>query len=327
MRRAGWLLAFVLLAPVALAEDDDKTIKARAEFVLGTEHVQAARWGEAIAAFERSYALRPHALTSYNVGACERALGRYTRARDRLRTAIAENEKSEGKALDPAYATEAKTWLAQIEGLLAHVKVTLSPTSAAISIDGRPLENDAWSKAKVAGLATAGPPKTPASAQFELIVDPGAHVIVVSAKGFAETVMSRTFAAGAHLDLALELERLPARLRVRANQTGAVVTVDGLDVGTAPVDLTRPAGVHAVVVRKQGFIGYSAQVDIGPGQESDLSATLVPESVPITKRWWFWTAAGVVVSGAAVSTYLLTRPTPERPAVDGGGLGWAAKVP
>jgi hypothetical protein len=326
--RAIAALVFVLLLPPIARAADDGTAKARAEFLAGTEHVQAARWGEAIAAFERSHALRPHPLTTYNIGACERALGRYTRARDRLRAAISEDQAAGGKALDPTYAAEAKTWLDQIEGLLVHVNITLSPTHAALSVDGRPLLDDTWTKStKVAGLAPPGPGKPLELSKVQVLLDPGPHVFVVSAKGFGDSVVNKSFGAGAKVDLVLELERLPAKLRIRATQPGAVVTVDGLDVGVAPVDLTRPPGVHAVVVRKPGFVSYSTQIDVAPGQESNLSAALEAESVPVTKRWWFWTAAGVVVTGAAVSTYFLTRPTPERPAVDGGGLGWAAKVP
>lgn len=325
------MLACALLVSTSArshAEDDPKTAEARAEFVRGTEHVQAARWGEAIASFERSHALRPHPLTTYNVGACERALGRYTRARDRLRRALAENAAAGGKALDPAYASEAVVWLDQIEALLARLTLTISPANAAISVDGRPLVDDAWSKdVKVAGVAAPGPGVSGTTAKLVLLVDPGPHVFVVSAKGFAEAVVNRTISPGARADVALELERLPARLRVRATQPGAVVTVDGLDVGVAPIDLTRPAGVHNVVVRKPGFVSYSTQVDVGPGQEANLSAALEAESVPLTKRWWFWTATGVAVAGAAAGTYFLTRPDPERPPLDGGGLGWAARVP
>jgi hypothetical protein len=47
----------------------------------------------------------------------------------------------------------------------------------------------------------------------------------------------------------------------------------------------------------------------------------------LTGKWWFWTAVGAVVVGSAVGTYYATRPDPERPPVDGGGLGWSVRVP
>ena len=56
-------------------------------------------------------------------------------------------------------------------------------------------------------------------------------------------------------------------------------------------------------------------------------ATLKLHKPSIVTRWWFWTAAAAVVAGATITTYALTRPAPERPPLDGGGLGWAVRVP
>src|SRR6187402_143183 len=64
--------------------DPPQVVKARELFVRGTTLVQSAQWAEALDAFEQSAALRPHPITTYNIGACERALGRYTVARERL---------------------------------------------------------------------------------------------------------------------------------------------------------------------------------------------------------------------------------------------------
>jgi PEGA domain len=50
------------------------------------------------------------------------------------------------------------------------------------------------------------------------------------------------FAPGDATALELDLDRLPATLRISASRAGAVVSVDGIDVGAAPLDLSRPAG-------------------------------------------------------------------------------------
>jgi hypothetical protein len=106
-----------------------------------------------------------------------------------------------------------------------------------------------------------------------------------------------------------------------------VVTVNALDVGVAPVELSRPAGTYHVVVRSSGFVPYEVDTSLQPGQKTELRAKLEPEQTSLLRRWWFWTAAGVVLAGAAVTTYAVTRPDPERPPVDGGGLGWAVRAP
>jgi tetratricopeptide (TPR) repeat protein len=42
-----------------------------------------------------------------------------------------------------------------------------------------------------------------------------------------------------------------------------------------------------------------------PGAAVSTQVTSEPRSVPIYKRWWFWTGVGVVVTGAAVAAYSL----------------------
>src|SRR5262249_16858609 len=80
-RRIELLLAFVALMALfprrALADDDADA--ARAAFVEGTTLVKNAQWAEALAAFERADKLKSHPVTTYNIAACERAMGRYTR--------------------------------------------------------------------------------------------------------------------------------------------------------------------------------------------------------------------------------------------------------
>lgn len=329
--RLALLVAVSMLAVAgvdasARAEDDPTTIRARNEFVLGAEFVKRAQWGEALAAFERSRTLHPHALTTYNIGACERALGHYTRARRALLDALAQDERAEHTQLAEGFTGEAKTFLREIEGLLVHVDLTLSPAEAALSFDGRPLIADVESKTTwVSGLAPTGP-ATVVGGRLAILTDPGAHVLVLSRKGYGDVVVNKTFLPASKPAVAIELEKLPGVLRIRAERDGAVVTVDELDVGIAPVEISRPAGAHTVVVRKSGFVTYRSQVDVRAGEQLDLRAPLEPEVIPITKKWWFWTLTGAAVTGAAVGTYFLARPGPTRPPVDGGGLGWAATV-
>jgi hypothetical protein len=64
-----------------------------------------------------------------------------------------------------------------------------------------------------------------------------------------------------------------------------------------------------------------------PGQKVDLRAALAKEDNAITKRWWFWTAAGVLVVGVAAGTYALTRgETTRQEPLDPGGLGWTVRL-
>jgi hypothetical protein len=327
--RSELLCIAVLVTAIGLARDaraeGDELQRARTEFMTATEHVKNARWGEALAAFERSAALKPHALTTYNIGACERALGRYTRARATIKRALDADAASGNRDLPKSFASDAKAWIEEMDSLLVRASVTLAPADATLLVDGAPLARDG--NQLVAGLPPgAGAVKAP-GATFTLLVDPGDHIFALSRAGFANAVVQKHLDPGGTPSLKLDLQSLPAEIRVSANRPGAVVSIDDLDSGVAPIQVTRPAGIYHVAVRKSGYVPYVTTVRVNAGEKPTLQADLVVEKTPIFKSFWFWSAAAVVVSGAAVGTYFLTRPDPQRPAPDGGGLGWVVSVP
>jgi hypothetical protein len=321
------LLGALLGAPVA-AEEGPRVVQARQRFSEGAELVRRAQWAEALAAFEASARLRPHVVTTYNIGACERALGRYTLARKRFRAALTEGEDDESRLPEPL-AQEARGFIAELDRVLVEVEVQLDPPEAAFAVDGRPLELAAPTpRARpvlVADTLEQGPGAPPPAARFTLVVDPGVHLFTLSRKGFTDVVVNRSFPPGARVSLTVALDRLPATLHVGANLPGAVVTVDGLDVGVAPIDVSRPAGSYRVAVRKRGYHLYQTQVQVNAGEEASLRASLVEVRPSVIKKWWFWTAAGAVVAGVALGAYFGARAA-ATPQLDGGGLGWVVKL-
>ena len=322
-----WLALLLLLiaTPAAAQEEEEPEVdRARALFVEGADHASAMRWGDALDRFEASADMQPHAGTTYNIGICYRALGRYTVARRAFSKALAQHEAGDGE-LDATLLDNTKTYLAETERVLATLEVTLSPASARIAVDGRPLQKEGATL--VAGLAAAGPGAVPPKARFTMVVDPGPHVIVVSRKGYEDIVVRRTVAPGSEGALDLVLERLPGELKVRASTDRAAVALDGVDVGYAPVIVSRPAGRYSVSVQRDGFERYETDVTLRAAEQTALFATLVEEEPGVHERWWFWAGIGAAVATAAVVTYFVVRPEPERPPLNGGGLGWAIRVP
>ena len=311
----------------APAAEDASTTRAREQFQRGVELVQAARWGDALSAFEASAVDRPHPVTTFNIGACQRAMSHYALARKSLRRALAEQRP--GAELPPNLAADAKGFIDQIESnLLSVVSVSLRPAQVTISVDGRPLELDQRPSKRptlVAGVLPPGKGKSAPAAEIDLVLDAGVHVLTLSRKGFADVVVNKTFAPGRQPPLTLELSKLPATLRVSANVPDALVSVNGQDVGPVPVDVLRPAGTHKVLVRKSGYDDSETVLTVSAGEESNFKARLSEEQVPVTKRWWFWAGAGAVLVGGVVLTYALTRPDPEVPPYEGGSTGWVAK--
>lgn len=326
--RALLVVLLVLVTTRRAAADDDSTEQARAEYARGNELARATQWGEALGAFEASLRGRPHALTLYNIGVCERVLGRATRARERFRQALARAE-ADPKELSASLREETEGFVAEYARVLARVAVKLSPVDAGLAVDGRPLRHRREGDRDVleAGLEPPGIGKSPPSPNFDLELDPGTHVLTVSRVGYRDVVVTRDFAPGRRGTLDLVLSHLPATMHVSASLPDALVRVGGVDVGIAPIDVTRPPGTYRVVVSREGYARFQNDITLSPGEDANVRAHLEVERVAITKRWWFWTAAAGVLATAAIVTYAVTRPTPEPAPYDGGSAGWVVQPP
>lgn len=317
-----------MVARADLPPETPESAKAREEFLRGGDLANRAQWGEALVAFERSDSLRRHAVTTFNIGACQRAMGSYTRARETFARALTDNDAARGTELPEMLVTDAKGYVAEIDRLLTMVTVRLSPADARVAVDGRPLlvrpaaEDPKGVPVLVAGVRDPGPGEAPPAAIFRVVLDPGTRVFTLSRKGFSDAVATRTVAAGGRVDMDLALDRLPATFHVASSPTRGIVTVDGMDVGLTPVDLTRPAGSYRVVIREAGFVPYDTKVVASAGEEVSLSPTLPKEKTTLTQRWWFWTGAAAVVGGGVVLTYALTRPGAQPPPYDAGSANW-----
>jgi tetratricopeptide (TPR) repeat protein len=94
-RLAPLALALVLVTSRAAAGgSDERSVQARAAFVDGISLVQKSQWAEAIAAFELADRIAPHAIATYNLGACERAIGHFTIAHGHFVRALAQHAAS-----------------------------------------------------------------------------------------------------------------------------------------------------------------------------------------------------------------------------------------
>jgi hypothetical protein len=295
--------------------------RAREAFLAGADFVKESDWARALESFNLSHELRPHPTTRYNIGVAQRALGQYVAAQASLKEAVAIEE---GETLPLPLREQAQALLQEIEGIVSTVSLEVTPADATLAIDGRPLEKsgDRW----LAGIRAAGKGERIEGGKAELVLDPGAHVFVFSRRGFADAVVNKTFTPGSTQRLTLSLDTLPATIHVEASREEARVTVDGIDVGYAPVDVPRPGGTYVVEVSKPGYVTFSTRVSLDPGAASSLRAPLPVYEPPLTEEVWFWSVIGsgvaLVGAGVAVGTYLATREPPTAPAPSGGTIGW-----
>lgn len=299
---------------------DGPRAKAREAFLEGTELARRAQWAQALSAFERAEAIKPHPVTTYNIGTCLRAIGAYTRALVTFQRALRENAAAGGDVLPAVLVNQAKTFTAEIDQLLVRVELSVAPAGVRLAVDGRPLQ--AVGTEHYGDLRPAGEGQTLPAATTTLILNPGAHVFTFSRPGFEPAVVNETFTPGARRPLQIQLDRLPARLHIDANVPQALVTFGGRDLGPTPLDIARPAGTYPLLIEKEGYEPYSSSVEVGPGQRLQIEAPLQPATTSVFETWWFWTAAAAVVAGGVTVTYFATRPDPEPPPYDGGTTGW-----
>lgn len=311
-------------------QQDTATDAGRASFLLGVAAVKESQWATALAHFERSQAKRKHAVTSYNIGLCQRAVGHYVLARRAFDDALAQNAASGGTQLAAETADETRSLLREAERALGHLDIRFEPADAAVSIDGRPLTREG--NAYVAGLAAEGPPEAvsqefrrASGAAFAVAMDPGAHTLRVTRSGFAEETRTLDVSKGQEQSLALHLRELPGILRVSATPS-ATVYLAAEKLGPSPLMVERPKGTYLVTLKRDGYAAFSSRVVLAPGERKDLVATLLRESTPITRTWWFYAVLGGAAAALAVTTYAIVRSS-ETSTSDGGSLGWVVKPP
>ncbi|MGH7272619.1 MAG: hypothetical protein ACREJ3_19490 [Polyangiaceae bacterium] len=295
--------------------DDTTTGEARALFTAATGFANRGDWSQALSAFERSEELRPHALTTYNIGFCERALGRIMRARKMLHKALAENAAHGGAELPDDFAASARTYLAELENRVARAVVRVSPADAAILVDGAPLERGAtggprpvlWEDTRDPGAGEAAP-----AATFELELDPGTHVFAASKAGSGDHVLTRTLEAGSEVELTLTLPSPappPSALGAQAPVVSSVAPPPAEEGGHGAAPNRVPFYV-AVGLGAAGLATGLVSGSIALAQKSKLSAdcpTFTCTGAGLTDLSRADTAAdvattGFIVGGVGVAT-------------------------
>jgi hypothetical protein len=293
------------------AEENNVVEQARDAFVLGTTLASEGEWPEALMAFVRSSTLRPHPVTTYNMAYCERAMGHYTRARKLFRQSLSEHEKGTNGTLPDDLLALAKGYLPEVERRLAHASVRAELDGATVSVDGRPLEQASAPSdphlVLVAGTRDDRGSEAPPASSFELLVDPGRHLVVLSRPGTPDKVIAETFDAGSERNLLLRAEAAPPV----ANKPSDVRHPLGRPSSSDRTWMYVAYGVGGAGLLTGSIFGIMTLVEAG-----DLSSKCDAQKMCDPKYGSDLTAAkrdalvaevgfGVGVAGAALGTYLL----------------------
>lgn len=295
MRRfaAPFVIVVALLAPSAASAQrrgGSEAERARVAHTQAREHFYDAsvlyeqgNLEGAIVEFEASYALEPLPVVHFNLAQCLKGLYRYAEAAAQYERYLADSDSVPADRRAAVRAT-----IAELRSLIAPITLAIEPAGAEVRVDGR-------------AVGTA-----PLSAPLELAA--GRRVLEVALDGHVSVRDEIAVVARRPRTIRVRLARqeTAGTLRVRSMPLHALVRIDGLEVGEAPVERRVTAGGHVIEADADGFELYRTAIQIREQQTLDLLATLEREHSPgITSRWWFWAGISGVTAFAAVLLIVL----------------------
>jgi hypothetical protein len=188
-------------APAEAPLEAGGVLEARDAFRLGSTLAKQGQWSEALSAFQRSAELKPHPVTTYDIGYCQRALGRPASAYESFSVALEWTASAD--VLPDDIAAQARAFASEVLGRIVRVSAALPAEGLSLRVDGaglRPFRDDPGRGVYLVRAAESATAKLPV--HVELWLDPGPHVFVLTHTDGSRAVENRTLAPGAHESLA-----------------------------------------------------------------------------------------------------------------------------
>lgn len=243
-----WLVIF---SAVAVSGSADDTILAKEKIEEGKRLIREEKYGEALAAFELSYSLRPKAWVLFNIAMCNKALHRYVDAIEAFQRFLETETDPESQT-----STLALSALEELGRFVGKVRVVEAPVGATVYIDGEKV-----------GIAPIIEP---------LALDPGRHVVRVSKDRFKSLDVEVIVASGSEVEVRADLQQPKAELKVSCIGDKTVVFIDEAAVGTCPYQGSVEAGVHEVKVIEPGKQTFIQTVEASAGSTLVIAVDLKP---------------------------------------------------
>ncbi|MDP3276780.1 MAG: PEGA domain-containing protein [Deltaproteobacteria bacterium] len=290
LKVVSWCMALGLVCGASSGLAQRAPNPARDAFERGIHALETQRYVEALDAFEESYRLRPSPVAQYNVAVSQRGLGRTRAAIETFERYLAAPERS----ADRARLAQIRAELSELRGQIVTLRLTVRPENAALLVDGRPAQ-----------IAPDG-----------LRLDPGMHVVEVSAEGFRSTRREVDMRPGSQVVLEVALESLGlGRLAVTSSVEGAVIRVDGREWGTSRVDRLIAPGEHQLELLAPRYDVYRRSVRVESDVTLRVDAQLLAEGAG-TRRWLIPTLSVVgalaIAGGIFAVVYATGSPVPQQ---------------
>jgi hypothetical protein len=155
---------------------------------------------------------------------------------------------------------------------------------------------------------------------------PGPHLVEVEAASGARYWKAIDTSDGARAELNLRLDEATGAVRLRTGSAEAVLTLNGVVIGTGKTIVLRDIGRgrYPVELVAPGLGTATGRLDVSPGGRTRLQAVWVDEgergrdrieiAPPLVRSWVFWTAVGggaLLAGGATAAIVIATQPEPQ----------------
>ncbi len=172
------------------------------------------------------------------------------------------------QVVKPGYAD----WAGNISvkpGLKSYVNAALKPLNGIISVQSSPTGGTVYIDNVSRGTTDVVIPDIPS----------GVHQVRVEKSGYLNWESTVAVSGGQTAFVKANLKSDSGSVQVYSNPQGGAVSLDGKTVATSPA-LLNPvtSGSHTVTIKKAGYLKYSANVTIKPGDRKYLYAML--EKIP-----------------------------------------------
>jgi hypothetical protein len=165
--------------------------------------------------------------------------------------------RAQGETANPAFEKALAGALVKFLSINAVVDAVTVPAGATVYLDG----------VKVG--------TTPMSTE----VLPGEHTVRFELASHLPKEETRVFGSLEKVKLEAALEKVPARLVVKAQPEGTQIRVDGKPVGTDAVDQGIQPGTRVLTLMLDGYEPHEVKAEIAPGATYTLEHTMKPTSM------------------------------------------------
>lgn len=224
------VFGLMIARPIIAIAEDDPRVPAKAQFEFGLEQYQNKDFLTALAAFEASYRLRKSAAALFNIAMCQNAVFRYIESYESFLLLLTENNF----AKDDEMKKLAETAMLDILRKVGLVTLDGLADEAEVSVDG-----------KVRVISGNNP---------VVLVEPGAHTIVVSKQGYLSKQIGVAATPGGHFSMNATLVPDPSAVNVDTALPRSLAPVPTVAPSSPPTIPASPADPSSPPPRKKALL-------------------------------------------------------------------------